>query len=264
VRDMDRVRAITSAALALRKQAGLRVRLPLAGLTIVAPGADALAPFEALLRDELNLKSVTLTDLAGTSAEAYGITSRLTVNARALGPRIGKDVQRVIQAAKAGDWSEIDGVVTAGGFPLQPGEYELALEISGAGGDAAIGLLPPGGFLLLDTAVTAELEAEGHARDLIRDIQQARRAAGLDVSDRIELHLEGDDGLAAVLAAHGDLVAAETLAVALDVAPATAASTDRVTRWADGRVTPIAPGSWGATNGGRIELRRAGRMVSDV
>ncbi|HEY8588698.1 MAG TPA: isoleucine--tRNA ligase, partial [Naasia sp.] len=264
VEDMDRIRSITSSALALRKQSGLRVRLPLAGLTVVAPGADRLAAFEALLRDELNLKGVTLTDLAGTSAEAYGITSRLSVNARALGPRIGKDVQRVIQAAKAGDWAEDAGIVTAGGIELQDGEYELALEISGAGGDSAIGLLPGGGFLLLDTAVTPELEAEGRARDLIRDIQQARRAAGLDVSDRIELHLEGDGDLAAVLAVHGELVAAETLAVSLDVTAAAPGSGATDSRWADGSVTPLASGSWGAAHGGRIELRRAGRMVGDV
>ncbi|BDZ46561.1 hypothetical protein GCM10025866_24700 [Naasia aerilata] len=61
--------------------------------------------------------------------------------------------------------------------------------------------------------MTPVLEAEGHARDLIRDIQQARRSAGLDVSDRIELRFEGDEDLAAVLEAFGDLVRAETLTV---------------------------------------------------
>jgi isoleucyl-tRNA synthetase len=225
---------------------------------------------------------VTLTELADTSAAAYGITSRLTVNARALGPRVGREVQRVIQAAKGGDWSEKDGTVTAGGVELLPGEYDLALEI--AGGSDAIALLPvpsrsaatslrdasepagggPGGFLLLDTAVTSVLEAEGHARDLIRDIQQARRAAGLDVSDRIELRFEGDDDLAAVLEAFGDLIRGETLAVAIEFAPANVGSTDRVMEWADGHLTVLAAGSWGAADGGRFELRKAGRMVSNV
>ncbi|BDZ46560.1 isoleucine--tRNA ligase [Naasia aerilata] len=121
VLDMDRVRVVTSSALALRKQAGLRVRLPLGGLTVVTDRAAHLAPFEALLRDELNLKAVTLTDLADTTADAYGITSRLSVNARALGPRIGREVQRVIQAAKSGDWTQDGDTVTAGGIALEPG-----------------------------------------------------------------------------------------------------------------------------------------------
>jgi isoleucyl-tRNA synthetase len=264
VREMDRVRAITSSALALRKQAGLRVRLPLAGLTIVTQEAAALAPFEAILRDELNLKSIDLVDLSATSASDYGITSRLSVNARALGPRIGREVQRVIQAAKAGDWSEHAGVVTAGGLPLEPGEYDLALEISGAARHQAIGLLPAGGFLLLDTAVTAELEAEGRARDLVRDVQQARRSAGLDVSDRIELHFEGDEELADVLDRFGELLTKETLTVRLDFTAATVESTGRMMRWADGYLTILDPGTWGAREGGRFELRRAGRMVTHV
>ncbi|WP_210480998.1 isoleucine--tRNA ligase [Naasia sp. SYSU D00948] len=263
VRDMDRIRSITSAALALRKQAGLRVRLPLAGLTVVTADADRLRPFEAILRDELNLKSITLTDLAATSAEAFGITTRLTVNARALGPRIGKDVQRVIKAAKSGDWSREGDTVTAGDVELLPGEYDLALEIAGDS-ESAIALLPGGGFLLLDTALTPELEAEGHARDLIRDIQQARRAAGLDVSDRIELRFEGDGDLGEVLESFSDLVRSETLALSIEFAPAGSGSNDRVMTWADGHLTHLKAGSWGAADGGRFELRKAGRMVSNV
>src|SRR5665647_113969 len=121
---MDQVRAISSTVLSLRKQAGLRVRLPLAGLTVVAANTAALASFEAILRDELNVKAVSLVELAEDSAESYGITSKLTVNARAAGPRLGKRVQQVIQAARAGDWSETDSVVTAGGIELAEGEYE--------------------------------------------------------------------------------------------------------------------------------------------
>jgi isoleucyl-tRNA synthetase len=122
----------------------------------------------------------------------------------------------------------------------------------------------PAGFLLLDTALTPALEAEGHARDLVRDIQQARRSAGLDVSDRIELRFEGDEDLAAVLEAFGDLIRGETLAVSVDFAPAGIGSTDRVLAWGDGHLTVLAAGSWGAADGGRFELRKAGRMVIDV
>ena len=69
------------------------------------------------------------------------------------------------------------------------------------------------GLVVLDTEVTAELEREGTARDLIRQIQQARRDAGLDVSDRITLRVVGSPELVEAFQAHRDLVLSETLAV---------------------------------------------------
>ncbi|MFF2051632.1 isoleucine--tRNA ligase [Leifsonia sp. NPDC058194] len=224
VNAMDRIRTISSTTLSLRKQAGLRVRLPLAALTVVAENATALRPFEAILRDELNVKSVELVELEEDSAAAYGITSKLTVNARAAGPRLGKQVQQVIGAARAGDWSEHDGVVTVGGIELAEGEYELVLETTQAdeGSSSALALLPGGGFVLLDTVTTPELEAEGLARDIIRAVQDTRKAAGLDVSDRIRLALtfeHDDDARALDLAADVD-IANETLALELVVGAA--------------------------------------------
>ncbi|MFF1632919.1 isoleucine--tRNA ligase [Leifsonia sp. NPDC058248] len=221
---MDRIRAISSTVLSLRKQAGLRVRLPLAGLTVVAGKADALRPFEAILRDELNVKAVEFVELHDDSAVRYGITSKLTVNARAAGPRLGKEVQKVIQAARAGDWSELDGIVTAGGIELAAGEYDLVLETAQADGEStsALALLPGGGFVLLDTVTTPELEAEGLVRDIIRAVQDTRKAAGLDVSDRIQLNLafaHDDDARALGLAQDVD-IAAETLALVVEFAAA--------------------------------------------
>ncbi|MEO7017416.1 MAG: isoleucine--tRNA ligase [Leifsonia sp.] len=228
---MDRIRATSSTVLSLRKQAGLRVRLPLARLTVVAHNAGALVPFENILRDELNVKAVDLVELQDTSAAEYGITSKLTVNARAAGPRLGREVQKVIQAARTGDWSEIDGIVAAGGVELVEGEYDLVLETAQAdgGSTSALALLPGGGFVLLDTAITPELEAEGLARDLIRAVQDTRKAAGLDVSDRIRLDLiffDDRDAGAIDLVEEVD-IAAETLAPTTTVfAPARTNSLD--------------------------------------
>ncbi|HEY8282477.1 MAG TPA: isoleucine--tRNA ligase, partial [Leifsonia sp.] len=214
---MDRIRAISSTVLSLRKQAGLRVRLPLASLTVVAANSEALRRFEGILRDEVNVKAVELVELQDSSAAEYGITSRLTVNARAAGPRLGKQVQQVIQAARAGDWTEQDGVVTVGGVELNEGEYELVLETAQADGESpsALALLPGGGFVLLDTDTTPELEAEGLARDVIRAVQDTRKAAGLDVSDRISLALSFDD--------EGDAGAVESAAALVDIAGETLA-----------------------------------------
>src|SRR5690606_11928070 len=212
---MDGVREIASAGLALRKAKNLRVRLPLASLTVVGGGAG-LEPFVGILRDELNVKSVQLVDLTEDSLTEFGITRRLSVNARALGPRLGKEVQRVIRAAKDGFWTQTGDTVEVDGEILTEGEFELVLESRDEHG--AISFLSGGGFVLLDTATTPELEAEGLARDIVRAVQQASKDAGLDVSDRISLTITGDDAAVAAATVHRDLIAAETLATALDVA----------------------------------------------
>ncbi|MFZ4895673.1 isoleucine--tRNA ligase [Plantibacter sp. Mn2098] len=240
VQAMDEIRAISSTTLALRKQAGLRVRLPLAGLTVVVADPAALAPFESILRDELNVKQVSFVQLTDTSAGDFGITSKLNVNARAAGPRLGKTVQQAIKGAKSGDWSETDGVVTAGGIALEVGEYDLVMEAAeDADGQAALALLPAGGFVLLDTELTDELRAEGFARDVIRAVQDTRKAAGLDVSDRIALTLTFEDEVDAASIPGAEVVdiAGETLATSLvvDVADAVDASAGHVQLFAAGK-----------------------------
>jgi len=212
---MDRVREAASAGLALRKAHKLRVRLPLTRLAVVSTDPTALAPFADILADELNVRGVDLEPLQESSLADFGIERRLTVNARALGPRLGKDVQRVIQAAKSGVWMTEGDIVIVDGTALQPGEYDLVLQA--ADPDAAVAFLGDGGFVVLDTAVTPELEAEGLARDVIRAVQQARKDAGLDVSDRIALTVVGDPVAVDAVSAHRDLIAGETLATTLDV-----------------------------------------------
>ncbi|MEW1833495.1 isoleucine--tRNA ligase [Microbacterium sp. NPDC079995] len=220
---MDTVREVSSVANALRKKEGKRVRLPLASLTVAVAGADALAQFEDIVRDELNVKAVQVVELTDGLAEQYGISQRLAVNARAAGPRLGKQVQHVIKGAKAGLWTETDGVVVVDGIALEPGEYDLTLEAGGVAEGTAIALLPRGGFVLLDTTTTPELEAEGLARDVIRAVQDARKAAGFEVSDRIALQLTFDDTADAEAVASAFAVAdvaGETLSVADLVATA--------------------------------------------
>ena len=210
VAEMDAVREVCSAALSLRKAKGLRVRLPLAKLTVATPDADRLRPYADLVADEVNVKSVEFTgDLSGYCERV------LTVVPRVLGPRLGGQVQQVIRAVKAGDWSVTDGVVTAAGVPLEEGEYELKLVAADADRSAAL----PDGVVVLDTDVTPELAAEGLARDVVRVVQQARREAGLDVADRIALTVEAGPQVTAAVEAHRDFVAAETLATSVAFGP---------------------------------------------
>jgi len=128
-------------------------------------------------------------------------------------------VQAVIKASKSGDWSADSlGVVTCGGHVLEPGEYTIETVV--ADGPGATAALPGGGFILLDTEVTPELAAEGLARDVIRAVQQARRSAGLEVSDRIGLTIAGSPAARAAMQAHRELISAETLATGLELAEA--------------------------------------------
>jgi isoleucyl-tRNA synthetase len=222
---MDLVRDVASSGLSLRKSRGLRVRLPLARLTVVSAEPGVLAEFGEILRQELNVKSVELVEFDEGSLAAYGITRQLTVNARAAGPRIGKQVQSVIQAAKAGDWSLRADTVVVGGLELVAGEFDL--ELRAADPSTAIAFLPGGGFVLLDTETTTELEAEGLARDIIRAIQDTRKAADLQVSDRIRLAIRGaDEGDVSALRAFGETIAGETLATRISIELVTDPATD--------------------------------------
>ncbi|SEJ50368.1 isoleucine--tRNA ligase [Demequina mangrovi] len=214
---MDQVREVVSGAHALRKKEQIRVRQPLSGLEVAVEAPETLVPYADLIASELNVKEVSLVTVEEFTA-ANPVERRLTVNARAAGPRIGKDVQAAIKGAKTGDWSEVDGVVTSGGIALVEGEYELATVIGGGADEAsAASVLPGGGFVLLRTAITPELEAEGFARDLIRAIQDERKNAGLNVSDRIVLTLTVPAERVAAVATHQELIAGEVLAVEVTV-----------------------------------------------
>src|SRR5690606_37346434 len=134
--------------------------------------------------------------------------------------RVGGAVQQVIQAVKAGEWSLVDGSPVAADVTLQEGEYDLRLVPRAASGAAAAAPLgDAGGVVILDTQVTPELAAEGLARDVIRVVQQARREAGLDVSDRITLTVEASDAVADAVRTHQEFVASETLATSVSFEP---------------------------------------------
>jgi isoleucyl-tRNA synthetase len=213
---MDAVRDVCSAALSLRKTRGLRVRLPLPSLTVATPRATELEPFRNLIADEVNVKRVDFTSDVAAHCEQV-----LTVVPRALGPRVGAAVQQVIKAVKAGEWQLVDGSPVAAGVTLAEGEYELRMVAADAGGSAHTATLPQDdGVVVVDTTVTPELAAEGLARDVVRVVQQARRDAGLDVSDRVTVVVEAPEEVTAAVRAHERLVSKEVLADALSYGPA--------------------------------------------
>jgi isoleucyl-tRNA synthetase len=216
---MDRVRAVASAVLSQREDRRLRTRLPLAELVVAGASAHSLEPFTGLIADELNVKTVRLEDDASAFAQAV-----LRPNARLLGPRLGKSVQQVLAAARAGDWATgPDGTVEAAGEVLAPEEYELAMVSTGdddARATTAVRMVDPEGHAVdlglvvsLDLTLTDELIAEGRSRDVVRAIQQARKDAGFRLTDRIRVSVASDSPeLAAAIEAHRGHIAAATLA----------------------------------------------------
>jgi isoleucyl-tRNA synthetase len=233
VTSMDRVRQVVSTALSLRKARGLRVRQPLSRLIVAASDASTLAPVLELIRDEVNVKTVELTD----DVAAYG-RFELTVNARACGPRLGGDTQKVIRAVKEGDWERgPDGVLTAAGIPLLDGEYTERLVAADPTDTAA---LPAGsGLVVLDTALSAGLVAEGIAKDLVRVVQQARKRAGLAVTDRIVLTMDAPRALVAAAREYEQFIAAEVLARQVRYAPVSDGFTGLVGDGAEVRVALV-------------------------
>ena len=205
VASMDMVRDVCSSALSVRKAHGRRVRLPLQSLTVASESSAGLADFLDIVRDEVNVREVLLTtDVAAVASY------ELQVVPAVVGPRLGKNTQKVIGAVKKGEWEQRGDVIAVAGEELQPGEY--ALKLVTTEGTASAPLTGGAGVVMLDTDVTPELEAEGLARDVVRAVQQARRAADLNVSDRIVLTLSADADVQQQLAPHVGLISGETLA----------------------------------------------------
>jgi isoleucyl-tRNA synthetase len=212
VEAMYLAREVCSAGHSIRKAAGRRARLPLSSLTVAAPGASRLLAYADLIADEVNVQQVKLVETVGELAETV-----LNVIPAALGPRLGARTQHVIAATRRGDWSRLsDGTVEAGGVQLEQGEFELRLRPSDPGSSRTL----PGevGIVALDLETTAELEAEGLARDVIRFVQRARRDAGLKVTDRIRLWIGLPDASAAVVEQWRAHIAAQVLATEIEIA----------------------------------------------
>ncbi len=214
VADMDTVREVCSAGLSMRRTENVRVRQPLKRLTVAGPGAERLAPYIALIEDEMNVKEVTLSSEIDAFADF-----RLQVNARAIGPRLGGETKSVIAASKKGDWQRAnDGTVTVGGAVLQPDEFEFRLD---AKEGVACQPLPSGDMIVVvDFDLTDQLVQEGYARDVVRLVQQARREAGLHVSDRIHLSMNLPAVHADAVDAFAEYVKDNTLATALTLGDA--------------------------------------------
>ncbi len=203
---MDRLRDVASTALRLREDHGLRVRLPLPSITVAGTDSETLADLLDLLIDEVNVKAVSLTNDLESHARLV-----LRPDGRALGPRLGGNVQAVFAGARSGEYiRNDDDTVTVAGHVLHPTEFDFSVE--SPDGITAGALDSGDAVVVLDTEVTDELAREGLARDVVRHVQQARRDAQLVVTDRIHLTIDGDKAVVDAVRTHEHHVAGQVLA----------------------------------------------------
>ncbi len=217
---MDEVRSIVSAAHALRKTHQLRVRQPLASLLVVSENFAALEPFAELIASEVNVKSVVF---SAPQDSGLSVRTELALNPRAFEPAVRKLTSQLFKAQKSGEWEVVDGEcrfasVELDGAPLVlTGDmFSVSTSVDAAEGQVA-DVLASGTFVVLDTELTPELEAEGYARDVVRAVQDERKNAGLHIADRINLSLTVPSEHVADVETWRDMIATETLALSLMV-----------------------------------------------
>ena len=216
IAELDVVQRVVGLGRAARNSSGVRVRQPLSRLLVRVPdeaSAAFVARHEAQILEELNVKAVEM-----LAPDADLVSYRVKPNLPRIGKRFGKRVPAIRAALAAMDGGAVAAAVaagrpfdvTAGGETIAFEPEDVLVESTSAEGYACA---EEGGYLVgLDTSLTEALEREGLARELVRTVQEARKQAGLEVSDRITLRIEGTPEVAAALDAHRDYVMEETLA----------------------------------------------------
>jgi isoleucyl-tRNA synthetase len=222
-RGMDAVRRTVELGRAARAESRIKVRQPLRRAVVVASGAERQAISERadLVTSELNIK-----ELEFVSEESELVRYRLKPNYRALGPRFGRQMPQLAAAIEALDPTSVAQALADGrevgvnlnghDHTLGPEDISLVMEpLEGYQVEAAAGHA-----VALALEVDDELRREGLAREIVHAVQGARREAGLEVTDRIALTLDGDAELLDAARAHEEHLAGETLATAVAYGPA--------------------------------------------
>ena len=216
---MNAVRRTVELGRAARAQAKVKLRQPLRKAVVVASDAEreAIERLSDVVSSELNVK-----ELDFVRSEAELVSYRVKPNFRSLGPRFGKDMPQVAAAVEALDAGGVAEQLEAGaevGIAIDGKEHTLSAD------DINLVMEPLEGYQLeaeaghavaLELDLDDELRREGLAREVVRAVQEARKQAGLEVSDRISLELGGDDELLEAAREHETYIAGETLATSVD------------------------------------------------
>ena len=216
LRDIDVVQKVVGLARQAREQTGVRTRQPLSLLRVRAPNdtaAKALESHQDQILEELNVKGIEF-----IARDAAHVTYLIKPNLPVLGKKYGKDIPKIRKALLDFPGAEIarnvargeSTVISIGSASISLEADDVLIETASAEGYACA---EDGGYLTeLDAHLTDELINEGLAREVVRSIQDARKQAGLEVSDRIVLGVSGSEGIEKALAAHRDYIMTETLA----------------------------------------------------
>jgi isoleucyl-tRNA synthetase len=226
---MEAVRLTVELGRAARAQAQAKVRQPLRRAVIVANDSEreAISARADLVRAELNVK-----ELDFVTEEGELVSYAVKPNYRALGPRFGKRMPQVAAAVEALDPEHVAAVMAGGGqvgINVEGGEHTIGPD------EVTLALQPLEGYeveaeaghaVALQLELDDELRREGLAREIVHAVQNARKEAGLEITDRIELALGGDEEVLAAAQAHESYLAGEVLAteVAYDASDGEAAT----------------------------------------
>jgi isoleucyl-tRNA synthetase len=226
---MATARETVRLGLGARAQAKIKVRQPLAEAVVVADGREreAIERLVEIVREELNVRQVRFVEAADDLGEY-----ELKANYRTLGPLFGKDMPLAAKAITALDPARVAAAVRGGdGIGISVGDREHTLTEQ----DVILTMKAPEGYsveregahaVALDLTIDDSLLREGRSREIVHAVQNARKSAGLEVEDRIELVLGGDAALMQAAREHEPYVSGETLAVSLVLADGDAAAMD--------------------------------------
>ena len=214
--------AITTASLgrSARSAADIKLRQPLAKARVNVGSQQEQADLQELvdvLIEEINVKEIEVVSEVGEL-----VNYKLMPNNRVLGPKFGKDFPKVRQALMALDPAEAARTLQAGealilevaGEMVSLSGEDVLVQTESRGGTAVAS--DKGVTVAVDTELTPALVQEGYARDVVRHVNNMRKDAGLDISDRIELAYQGANGdVAAALSGFAEYIQQETLALSL-------------------------------------------------
>jgi isoleucyl-tRNA synthetase len=217
INQFDVVQRVVGLGRSARNDTRLRVRQPLKRLLVQVPAAaaEAVQRHRAQILEELNVKNLEL-----VSGDAKLLRYRLKPNLPRIGKRYGKRIPAIRTALAEADAGCIASLAAAGqGFELGVGDETIAFEPEDVLVESVAvegyACAEEGGYLVgLDTRLDDALRQEGLARELVRTVQDARKQAGLEVSNRIVLRVTGSNAVEGAVAAHRGFLMDETLATA--------------------------------------------------
>jgi isoleucyl-tRNA synthetase len=215
---MDVALNVVSLGRTIRNDCAVKVRQPLSEALVHSTDRAALDAFLAhreivsLVTDELNVRALRVVDDV-----AKYVSMTATPNFPVLGKKFGKRVPQVAAAIKALDTAVLNAFVVGGNLQVEIDGEKIVLGRD----DLSVQIAPVEGYgaaqerglsVILNLAISEELRVEGLAREVVNRLQNLRKSAGLDVTDRIRVHHQGGELARRVFDAQGTLIASETLA----------------------------------------------------